>query len=416
VVSILAQNQNSRGGGTKLPTFEGLISSAVKTLRFDNCLPTQYPLNWVDSTKQQAVIRPEFDDSSLVADLTINRSIYSGVPGSKWQESDDVFTLVGPAGQNYSDRVLVNDSVSFAAGGSEEARVLSVDGNIITIDRNILNTFTDLYFKRNSNSINEWFARGFSELEQAKFNNCRLSGKLNIRSSMGKLLDKDFIAFDLSNNLISEYEKNSLSRIFTGTNRKITVDLSRNLFSTSTIRTIITDAINLDKQNKFTNCQVQLYQCKIDANNKYTNLTQSDIFTTTISGTIDQTINLTRLESIYETVINSANEEVLAPIPKQLLIRVPGALVGVQYWKQRIDTRQQISEDPLGTQFKALKGIKVNFDFTYVSPPSLSNVIKRVYTGPTTRYDSVEGVFNPKTGRNYDAKFLVNDPQTTPTP
>jgi hypothetical protein len=399
---IQAFNQNLAGGGTKLPNFVGTIDSQIQVVDINNCLPSRYPNTWFSTPLRDSIVSP-LDPHTEISGLTINRSIYSSL-GGIWVTEDDIYTLTG-SGIDYRTRVLVGDSVSNSATGEELARVLSVSANVIIIDRNISSPLPAvLFFRRKDSSVSEWFKFGFTELKEFRASNCRLAGSLNIQAGFDKIADSTAVALDLSTNLISNYLQGSFNRIFSGFNRKITVNLSRNLFSANLIRVMINEIIELDRLGRFTNCKVQLLQCKLNLNSKYSSYSQSEIFPTSIVSAPDQVISLTRIEQIYiYNEVEQTDEEGNVSISRVIIgtrnIRVPGQFILSlgKYYKTQINTMQQIVEDSLGAQYKTLRGIRVDLDFDYISPSTAPTIVSTSYADLTTREQSViDAGFDPQ--------------------
>jgi hypothetical protein len=389
VVEIVAWGQNSADGGSILPNFEGVSNSTVTLIDISNSLISTYRGDWFNPSLRGSCVR-DSDPASEISGLSITRRIPTeGV----LNEKDNEYVLTG--GTGFKQRVLVNDSVRFELSGVELARVLSVKDNEIVIDRDIPGTLPSaLIFTRNSNSINNWFRRGFSGILQFRCADNRLSGKLNIRSGFGRIVDSDRAAFDLSRNFISEYEGGSLTKIFSGNNRKITINLSGNNFSLETLSVIITEILEIEKLRKFTNCFVRLDGNKITADGKYSQYTQQEVFPVIVSAGNDVVTSLSRSETFNAfRIVNVADQfgQVSQSIESvgTRTLNVPGALVSGQYYKTKRDKTQQIAENPLGSRFKNLSGIRIGLGFNYVSPRTGSTVISTEYEDPTTRNQSI---------------------------
>jgi hypothetical protein len=400
VRQLVAWGQNPTGGGTKLPDFAGTINSKVEIIDLNNSLPTRYSGSWANSALRQSVILPSAPATELVG-LTVNRSIYSTLEGI-WSPEDDIYTLSG-SGTDYRNSVLVGDIISSTANGPELAKVLSVGANTIIIDRDIPNVSGSLFFRRSNTSISGWFRFGFTDLKELRLSNCRLAGSLDIRAGFNKIQDSSSIALDLSTNLITNYGQDTLNKIFSGLNRKITVNLSRNLFSADTIRSIISEVISIERLGKFTNCKVQLAQCKLSSDLKYTAYFQNEIFPTTITPAPDQVTFLTRTEQIYiyrdvEETDDDGNVTTSRVIIGTRNVVIQGAFISSLggYYKTQVNTMQQIVEDSLGAQYKTLRGIRVELDFSYISPSTSPTIVSTSYINPTTRNQSlIEAGYDP---------------------
>jgi hypothetical protein len=400
--TLSAFNVNSAGGGVKLPDLPGTINSLVQTIDLRESQPSFYPVFWDNASKREALIL-DTDPVTELTGLTINRSIYSTIGGIWWTTSDDIYTLTG-TGTDYRTKVLVGDSIQTAPNTPELARVLNVSADTITIDRDISGTLpTTVYFKRNTTTISEWFRFGFTELRSVNMPNCRLSGALNIRAGFDKIQDGELIGVDFSNNAITDYISGGLNRIFSGASRKITISLSRNPLSVETVRSVISETISIDRLKRFSNCKVQLAQCKLNSSGKLSTYTQSEIFPTSISPAPDQVISLFRNELIYTyTLVQETDPEgnitTTRVITGTRTVSVPGVLISSlgQYYKTRSNTMQQTVENSLGALYKNLFGIRIDLDFNYSSPNTTPTIVSTAYSNQTTRYGSlIEAGYNP---------------------
>jgi hypothetical protein len=339
------------------------------------------------------------DGATEITGLSISRTIQSGL-GAAWHPNDDIYTLTG--GSGFRQRVLVNDSVRESATGVELARVMSVSDTGVTIDRDIPGTLPGtLFFTRNTTPIDNWFGAGFIDTERVRLSNCRLSGTLNIRSGMFKVSDQEISAFDVSENLLTEYTVGGLSRIFSGNARRVTVSLSRNQFSVNTIREIINEIYDIDQLRIFNNCRVLLASNKLDANSRYVNYPQSELFPTTIRQNPDLVTNLFRNEqfNIFNDVTVTdqfGNTTIQRVIVGTITVSIPGLLVGTLYYKTRTDKIQSVNENPIAAKFKNLSGIRIDLGFNYTSPSTSPVVYDTVYSNLTTRNQSIiDAGYNP---------------------
>jgi hypothetical protein len=390
-------NQNLGGGGCILPSFEGTSDTSSQTVILDNSLPSTYPNNWSVTNLRRSCVNNN-DSPSEVTGLTIQRIVQT--PGSAWSESDNIYTLNG--GTNLHTQVLVNDLVRLSSNGAEVARVISVTPSQIVIDRNIPGTLpSTLYFSRNTNDASNWFSLGFSQTVTFRAKNCRLSGPLNIRPGLSRIT-----FLDLSENCISGYESGSLSKVFTGNTRNITVSLASNNLPVESIRTIISEVVAIDSVRRFRNCTVRVGFNKLDANNKYINYDQDEIFPTEIRKGSDIVTSLFRQEEfyVYESVTSfdeNGEQTITRTIVGTQFISIPGALVEDEYYKTRVNETQVTVESQLAVSFKNLFGVRVDLGFNYVSPTSTPVTTNTSYTDLTTRYQSI-------TEAGYDPQDLVN--------
>lgn len=402
--SIDLSFMNVGGGGSLIPTFEGNSRSTIRFINTSGSLPSTYSNDWADAAKRSSVILSE-DAPTQVSGLTINRILQSS-SGSPWTTDDDIFILVSSSG-GLRQRVLVNDSVRLTANSPEIARVMSVSNTEIVIDRDIPGTLpSSLFFTRNTIDISNWFNGGFAEIERFNAANCRLSGTLKISSGFNRIFDRLTIALDFSNNVINGYTPGSLTQVFSGNPRTITVDLSRNRLSITNIYSIIDDVFNADSLRRFTNCIVRVGGNKINTEGRYINYTQAELFPTTIREGQDVVTQLTRNEQFYTFTNVTTTDEFGNVLTEKVItgtrtLPIPGQLIGTEYYKIRRDRTRQTIENPSGVKLRNLRGIKVDLGFTYVVPSTGTTVFQTLYENPTTRYESIIEA-------GYDPSDLVN--------
>lgn len=388
LVSLTAWNQNIARGGCKLPSLEGIGGTDATKIQFinlGNSLRSTYPSNWTGTSKSPG---------SYIFDTDLLSSVSGITPGRQINTDDEIYFMTGAS--DFDRRVLVNDSVHSSVSGAELARVVSVEANTIYLDRDIPGTSAGTYyFKRNTQSINTWFQAGFTDIGKLRLNGCRLSGSINIRSGFSKLVDDDYVCLDLSNNCLTGYTA-GFERIFSGNNRKMTLDLSYNNFSVDVIRNMLSILLDIEAQRKFTNVEIRLNNTKLSSSDTYINYSQEDIFPTTIQGSSDQTISLTRIErvKIYSevTTTNASGEQTTSTVVTgSKNITVPGAFISSLggYYKTQTNGRQQIIENNLGVKFKGNRNWRFNLGFTYQSPNTSPTVTSTTYSDPTTREASL---------------------------
>jgi hypothetical protein len=325
-------------------------------------------------------------------------------------QEDNIYTLTG--GTNLTQRIQVNDRVRFSETGPNQATVLSVSDTAVVIDSRLNSASSTLYFVRKTVDITSWFQAGFTSLKKFAASNCKLSGSLNVVTTLPTLSDDSSFALDLSTNMLSGYVIGSLSNIFLGNPRKITVNLSYNSLPIEAIKSVINEVFTLDSLNKFSNCKVLLSYNKLDSNNKYTPLVQNELFPVSSLPAQTLTTPLFRTEEfkIYNTI--TVYDENGAPSEQRIqvgtrVVQIPGALVSGTYYKNKVDTIQQAVEDPAAVKFKSLTGITIDLGFTYQSPNTTPVISNTTYTTPTTRNSSISEVINPDTGDPYDPNDLV---------
>jgi hypothetical protein len=384
IQTINAWDMNIGGGGTILPNLEGSSGSGIRYVDLNNSLPSTYRSDWGVTSLRNACIL-DTDPATTVSGLSLSAIIPSN-------PSDTIYKLTG--GSDMKKKVQVNDEVRVVPGGPVVARVLSVKDTEVFISNNITGSFTDLVFNRKTVDIGGWFANGFVELTQLKMRNCKLSGKLNIRSGFNKTVDTSYSAIDLSTNMISEYEKGSLTKVFSGNTRKITVDLSNNNLSVPEISKIIEEVSDLDSTTNFRNCLVKLSGNKLSASNTYSNYVQQEIFSTGVASGENIVTSLTRSEQfyVYEEIEISDDQGNLTTTFTQISTQsrqVSGAFVSGAYHKTKRDKTQVSTESALAVKYKNLSKIKIDLGFTYVTPSSGTTIVSTTYEDVTTREASI---------------------------
>lgn len=403
LVRLDAYNLNVVGGGALLPTFQGTSRSGIRYIDLANGQRSTYPGDWVVSSLRGSCVSVS-DAATTATGLTLSRTIQSGL-GSAWHPDDNIYTLTG--GTGLRQRVLVNDSVRASATAPELARVMSVQDGSIVIDRDITETLPGtLYFTRNTNPVDSWFGSGFIDTERVRLSNCRLSGTFTIGSGMSKISDGEISALDLSENLLTGYGAGSLTRVFSGNARRITINLSRNQLGVGTIHEIVNEIYDIDRLRRFTNCRILLGANKLDPNARYVNYTQSEVFPTTIRQDPDRTTTLFRNEQFYiyqdiTTTDEDGNTTVQRVVTGTRTVSIPGALVGPEYYKTRVEKIQAVVENPVAVKFKNLVGIRIDLGFTYIAPNTTPAVYATEYANLTTRTQSIIDA-------GYDPADLVN--------
>jgi hypothetical protein len=393
VRSLVFNSQNASGSGCLLPTFQGTSTTNIQTVDISNSLPSTYPSDWSVAAVRGKYVN-DSDSSTSVSGLSMVRS-------TQTDPDDNVYTLTGAS--NFKQLVQVNDVIRASEGGPDLARVLSVTNTTVTIDSDIPGLVpSPLYFVRRTINTSDWFGTGFSSLLVFRASNCKLSGTLNIRANLSNIRDDSYPALDLSANSISGYESGSLSQIFTGNSRRITIDLSRNSLSTEKIREIISEVSTLDASRRFSNCRVRLAFNKAGVEN----YTQSEVFPVTVSAASDVVTSLYRNElfKVYEERTLTDEEGNTTTVEVQVgtrTVSIPGSLVSGTYYKTRTDKRQIIEENPVAILFKNLRGILIDLGFTYRSPDTSPTIVSTEYSNSTTRYQSIIDA-------GYDPADLVN--------
>lgn len=385
--TISASNMNPVRGGAIPPDFEG-TDTGVTYINIGNSLTSQYLPNWFNSTLIGACVK-ETDPPTVLSGFTLN-TYGDGVDALRFSEEDKHYIL--SRGVNTDDltaRVMVNDQIK-TLDGQILATVLSVSSLVITISNPIsIDTSTELYFYRRTVDMSGWFRAGFSQLERFNARNCRLSGTFRISTGFGKIKNGTLDpALDLSNNLLSVYEDNTLGKIFSGSPRTITVNLSNNNFPVTEIRKIIREVAQLEVKG-FKNCLVKLGGNKLTVDNKYSNYTQQDIFSVSTFKGDDIITSLFRNErfKVYEEV---QTIDGVTYTEKETIIRnISGQDIDGTYYKTKINSTQVSVEDELATKFKNLKGIKIDLGFVYQSPNTSPVITGTSYTNETTRDGSI---------------------------
>jgi hypothetical protein len=389
IKTIISWSQNTSRGGCLLPSLEGTSTTGIQQIDMGNSLPSTYPEDWHVLSPRGACIR-DSDPATELSGLSIGRKVPTSANSTV---KDRVFTLSGVSGLR--QKVLVNDSVRVSTTGSELARVMSVSNTEIILDRDIPDPLpSTLFFTRNTVDISDWFKTGFGKIEILRLQNNRLSGTFYIRNGFNLIKDTTFSGIDLSNNLLTQYETSTLSKVFRGSNRKVTVDFSNNNFDLESLRKIIAEVVELEKLRRFTNCLIRLSGNKLSSSNKYSNYAQQEIFPTVVSQGNDVLTSLRRNEtfSSYRTVVvtdeSGTTSDVLESSGTRTL-QVPGSLVSGQYFKTKRDKIQVSLENPLAVGFKSLRGIIIDLGFTYAPPATGSTVVSTLYEDPTTRTGSI---------------------------
>jgi hypothetical protein len=386
LISLDAWSQNIARGGCKLPSLEGLggaDATRIQYIHLGNSLRSTYPSNWTGTNKPPG---------SYIFDSDIYSSVSGITPGRQVNTDDVIYFMTGAS--DFNRKVLVNDSVHSSTSGVELARVVSVESDRIYLDKDIPGASPGTYyFKRNTQSIENWFQAGFVDLTRIRLNGCRLGGSINIRSGFSKIVDDSYPCFDLSDNCLTGYTA-GFDKIFSGNNRKMTLDLSYNNFSSSVIRKMLSDLLAIEAQQKFTNVEIRLNNTKLSSSDTYINYSQEDLFPTTITTVANQVISLTRVErvKIYSqvtTVSATGVETTTKVVTGSKDVIVPGALISGTYYKTQTNGRQQIVENELGVKFKNNRYWRFNLGFTYQSPNTSPTVTSTSYSNTTTREASL---------------------------
>ena len=386
--TITAENQNSAAGGCKLPDFYGtggINGTKIEVVNLDNSLTSTYPNSWsgtIPRSGGEYII--DSDTESIISGLTPGR-----------ENVNEIFYLNGSS--DLRRKVLVNDSVKTSEDGNELARVISVDNTRIYLDRDIPgSSAATFHFKRNSVDITNWFQAGFSNLARFMAKNCRLSGSININSGFSKIQDSgEEKALDLSRNYLTGY-KGGFDKIFSGDNRRMTIDFSHNNFSIEVLRKMLTEILEEEEAKPdIANVTIFLNNTNFDASSrKYSNYLSGDIFyLTSIAQLPEQVINLTRVETVnvyrIETIVDENGTESQTPIligTKN--ITVPGkeitgvANVADGYYKIQTNARQQTVEDSLGAKFNANKRWQIDLGNPYKAPDTTPIVTSTTYSNP----------------------------------
>jgi len=403
---IYAPNNNSSGGGCKLPDFKGIggaDKTKIRSVTLSSSLTSTYPSGW--NGNAQSAGQYIFDNvgsvdgASQVGGLTPNRQT-----NNAGDNEDTIYWLQQGGSVDMRRKVLVNDSVR-VSGGGELARVINVDSDRVYLDQDIPGSASTTFeFVRNTQDISDWFEKGFTDLLRFRAPNCRLSGSINIRSGFTKIQDggSGERALDLSSNALTGYVE-GFDRIFSGSNRKITITLSYNNFGVGVIRNMLQELLDLEKTGNFTNVRVDLNNTKLNATSRaYSNYSQDDLFANTISSIPSQTISLTRVETIkvYRTVttVNEDGSETTEEVQVGTKnVTIPGKdITGVPgysgYYKTQTNGRQQVVEDPLGRALNAAQSRGrwlINLGFTYSPPDTTPTVTGSAFSDATTREASL---------------------------
>ena len=383
-----AWNQNIARGGCKLPSLIGLGGASPTRIRYinlNNSLRSTYPSNWIGTNKAP---------NSYVFDTDIYSSISNITPGRQINSDDEIYFMTGAT--DFDRRVLVNDSVHSSTTGAELARVVSVESSTIYLDRDIPGESPGTYyFQRHTQSLDTWFQTGFGELTTLRLNGCRLSGSINIRSGFNKIVDDSYPCLDLSNNCLTGYTA-GFDKIFSGDNRKITIDLSYNNFSIEVVRNMLSALLDIEATRKFTNVEIRLNNTKLSDSDTYVNYLQEELFPSVIQAASNQRISLTRTErvKIYSEVTTTDEngvETTATVVTGFKNITVPGAFISSLsgYYKTQTNGRQRIVENTLGVKLKGNVYWRIILGFTYQSPNTSPTVTRTTYSNPTTREESL---------------------------
>lgn len=383
--NIIAWGQNISGGGALLPAFEGTSTGGVRGVDIGGSQTSTYPSGWSEPSRRNSCVNNS-DPVTSITGLSITRN-------TQPDPDDSVYVLTGVS--NFSQLVMVGDEIRATESGPGISKVLSITNSSAVISSDIPGSIpSPLFFARQTNNISTWFQSGFSTLRSFRAANCKLSGTLDIRSGFNSILDDSYAALDLSSNVISGYQAGSLSRIFSGNGRKITVDLSRNNLSALLIREIISEISPIDATRRFNNCQIRLGSNKLDETGKYVNYTQNEIFPTTVSPGPSRVTSLFRDEvfNIYSTVTTTdefGNESETKVVVGTRTIPIPGVLAGSIYYERLTQSTQIVTESTSALQFKQLRGIRIDLGFTYLSPSTSPVVVSSDYSIITTRNQSI---------------------------
>jgi len=376
---IRGWNQNKDSGGTILPIFDGRAGAKIENVRLYDSLPTYYPGSWQGNSRAPG---------SVISDQHAGNSINSLTSTTVSNTDDTIYYITGS--NNFKNLVLVNDLVrkGTSSSGSVLAKVISVENNRIYTDQNVGANNEALFFSRNTVDVSNWFSDGsFSKLERFVLKNCRLTGKLDIKQYMNiKVGDDNVPAFDVSDNNISEVTDSSFDKIFYGTNRKIDVNLSRNNFTKDKVLGMVTKLLEIDEPSTYTNAKVSIKACKQNGQGVYEQYTQSELFPVETVNLPDQTVTLTRVETIkvYDIQIPiDENGDPGTPIKTVVgtkQVTVPGQSFadagasvtpnGAGYYKSKSSQRTADVENPLGVKLRQKNYINIDLGFTYQIPPT----------------------------------------------
>ena len=382
LVQIWAYSQNVNNGGCVLPNLQGIggaDATKIQKINFDNSLTSTYPSNWTGTSASGGSYIFDTDPYSVINSIT---------PGRQLNSDDNIYFMTGIS--DFNRKVLVNDSVHSSSTGAELARVLSVGASTIYLDRDIPGSSAGTYyFKRHTQPIDNWFQSGFADINKLRLNRCRLSGSINIKSGFSKIVDDSYPCLDLSRNCLTDYTA-GFDKIFVGSNRKMTIDLSSNNFSVSVVRKILNDLLDIESTRKFTNVEIRLNNTKLSSSNTYVNYSQDELFPTEIKAASNQVISLYRTERVktyseVTTVDENGNETTSTVVTGSKNVTVPGALVSGTYYKTQTNARQQIIENSLGVKLSKNRYWRFILGFTYSSPNTSPTVTSTTYSDSTTR-------------------------------
>jgi hypothetical protein len=188
-------------------------------------------------------------------------------------------------------------------------------------------------------------------------------------------------------------------RIFSGSNRKIVINLSSNNFSVSEVRNMLDELLEIEAERRFTNVRVDLNATKLNSSRTYENYTQEELFPTTIEAASSQTISLKRNVriNVYQnvtTVDEDGVETTTKTVVGTKVISVPGKYISgvsgvtIGYYKTQTNGRQRIIENNLGSRLKATNRWTINLGFTYQAPNTSPSVTSTSYSNPITQAES----------------------------
>ena len=360
-----AYNQNLSQGGCLLPDFEGVANSKIASVYLDNNLPTTYPSSWEIGGNNAGDI---IEDSHVSTTL-------SGMSYVKVSNTDDEFYYLSNV--TYLKRkVLVNDKIEI---GGKTATVISVYDDRVYVDKDLAlpssgNTVT---FERATKDISGWFQEGFNALKYFRAGNCRLSGTLNIRTNLYLKNESSNPALELSTNNIKEVTESTWEKIFSGGNRALTVNLSKNNLSVNEIRAGIRALYDIAGTTGWSRGRVILSGNK-KVNGRYQSWSQNELFPVGPKNLSDQEISLTRREEIkvYKTVTTvdeNGNETTSRVQEGTKFVVVPGELTSGEYYGKKTLSRTSSSENELGLKFRKMR-LRIDLGFTYNVPPSGATV------------------------------------------
>lgn len=396
LIGIYGPSNNTSGGGCKLPDFKGFSASRLSSVVLNESLTSTYPSNWNGNLQSAGQYIFDTDGSTNAASQVTGLTVNVQVNNSGTDNEDPIYYLSGAG--DYRLKVLVNDVVT-TSGSSELARVINVDSTRIYLDKNPNTTATTFQFARKTQDITDWFERGFSKLNRFNARNCRLSGSINIRAGFSSIADggSGEYALDLSRNVLTGYTE-GFNRIFSGSNRRISLNLSYNNFSVAVIRDMLTELFAIEKAGGFTIVRVDLNNTKFNSTTRgYDSYRSEDLFSNTIQSIPSQTVSLTRIERIkvYETITTTAEDGTTSTETRVVgakNVTVPGKDIGGTYYKTKTNGRQQVIEDPLGAAYAALQARNrwiVNLGNPYSPPDTTPTVTGSTYSDTTTRANSL---------------------------